>query len=1151
MSFFKTAFAAATFLGAALAHQDDVDDSCYVYTIVESAACIDTHVAQPTVLSIPGACTVTVDNVPSDVYTCVTLTTTKNPKPTLPPPITKVVVPQPVETEVVEYTTITVEIFTTYCPEPTVFTQGTKTYTVTEATTLTIEDCPCTYTAPVTKTTTSPPDDYYYTTITTDIFTTVCPEPTEFTHGTNTYTITEATTLTITDCPCTITHSVTSSLFAPTGSATATGVPGTATSPGDLPSGSATGLVPAATCSKVPPPAFTPPGTAECCTAYYTVVESATCGSIQIDFDITLEEFLALNRDLHLDCDNLQVGLAYCVLGQIEVCSGCPPCEGCPPLPSTSSVAILPSQSGFVPPIRPSVSITGSIPSEPSILSEASISVVQPTGSFTSAVPAPSCSSVIPPAPPAAGTTDCCTEYWIPEQGDPCANIEVAFGITLEELRALNPAIDSFCNNIIPGVAYCIEGEIEVCPGCPPCQGCPPLPGASSIALLPSGTSPAVPSGTGCAPVRPPTFPPPSTTTECCEYIVVGDADTCEGVLQTAGITLAQFRLLNPDVDENCFNLLRGVAYCVNGTPPPAPPLSSIVPSITAIPSAPTTAPSCAVTGALSSILGNGQPEVYCSSYLAIPGAASTQGPIEPSLTASPTFGGFATTTTPAAAASCTPDPPSETRLGTTQECCQWHVVVSGDYCPSLAAQYGLTFEQFQLLNPDIWCNCLNLLQSFAYCVAGNPSIAAPSDTCPAVSVSSTGLISPSATPTTGPTPPVCGPLGNGGICATGCCSAFGYCGTGPDYCEVDCSPEFSQNGACRASEASSIVEVLPSATPTNGPTPPICGPLAGGAVCGSGCCSSFGYCGVGPDYCGANCLSIYSEAGVCTGGEAVSSAPVISPSPSTFPTPPDCGPLGNLASCALGECCSSFGYCGTGADYCGAGCLSSFGACASPSSALTPAAAISSIAAFPAISSAGPAGPIVTFSPVEVSSACSCVLGLPTATASLLNSNNRVPGGVFAAKPQNPTLTFTSILTPTPTPLPSPAASPAPASNLTRLPNCDNPGTCGNFRSHVCGGACNNDDGLDGGICMGDSAGVGWCISRYSVCGVACATNADCASNICLLDSCCGSTCYSAATQELCLDPGAAPRLFARERTFASASMFNDDVQVVGDGPQ
>lgn len=44
------------------------------------------------------------------------------------------------------YTTITTTAITTYCPYATTLTQGGKTYTITEATTLTITDCPCTLT---------------------------------------------------------------------------------------------------------------------------------------------------------------------------------------------------------------------------------------------------------------------------------------------------------------------------------------------------------------------------------------------------------------------------------------------------------------------------------------------------------------------------------------------------------------------------------------------------------------------------------------------------------------------------------------------------------------------------------------------------------------------------------------------------------------------------------------------------------------------------------------------------------------------------------------------------------------------------------------------------------------------------------------------
>ncbi|KAI9836877.1 MAG: hypothetical protein M1819_001042 [Sarea resinae] len=54
------------------------------------------------------------------------------------------------------YTTEVVTAFTTYCPEATSLVHNNKTYTVTEATTLTITNCPCTVTKPLTSGTPAP-----------------------------------------------------------------------------------------------------------------------------------------------------------------------------------------------------------------------------------------------------------------------------------------------------------------------------------------------------------------------------------------------------------------------------------------------------------------------------------------------------------------------------------------------------------------------------------------------------------------------------------------------------------------------------------------------------------------------------------------------------------------------------------------------------------------------------------------------------------------------------------------------------------------------------------------------------------------------------------------------------------------------------------
>jgi len=67
-----------------------------------------------------------------------------------------------------------------------------------------------------------------YTTEVVTAYTTYCPAATQITHGGVTYTVTEATTLTITNCPCTITKPVSTSVYT---SCTSTPVPYSSVAP--------------------------------------------------------------------------------------------------------------------------------------------------------------------------------------------------------------------------------------------------------------------------------------------------------------------------------------------------------------------------------------------------------------------------------------------------------------------------------------------------------------------------------------------------------------------------------------------------------------------------------------------------------------------------------------------------------------------------------------------------------------------------------------------------------------------------------------------------------------------------------------------------------------------------------------------------------
>ncbi|XP_072150822.1 uncharacterized protein [Setaria viridis] len=136
---------------------------------------------------------------------------------------------------------------------------------------------------------------------------------------------------------------------------------------------------------------------------------------------------------------------------------------------------------------------------------------------------------------------------------------------------------------------------------------------------------------------------------------------------------------------------------------------------------------------------------------------------------------------------------------------------------------------------------------------------------------------------------PQCGSQGGGATCSNNlCCSQWGYCGLGGDYCGNGC-----QSGPCyttydkwkklyateaqvessREELAHTMATVKTAATMVMkvlvlglvllayagliAHAQPQCGSQGGGATCSNNlCCSQWGYCGLGGDYCGNGCQS-------------------------------------------------------------------------------------------------------------------------------------------------------------------------------------------------------------------------------------------------------------------------------------------------------
>ncbi|RDL39246.1 uncharacterized protein BP5553_03586 [Venustampulla echinocandica] len=144
---------------------------------------------------------------------------------------------------------------------------------------------------------------------------------------------------------------------------------------------------------------------------------------------------------------------------------------------------------------------------------------------------------VEPPAATASGTPDNCNQWHIAASGDTCDAIDSKYSITLAQLKAWNPSINSICSNIMVSFAYCVRVWIE--------------PSSSSTSATASPTlAPPAPTSSG-------------TSAACYKWHVDKTSDTCTSIAELYGIIVSRFRQLNRSLSTLCDNLIVGNAYCV------------------------------------------------------------------------------------------------------------------------------------------------------------------------------------------------------------------------------------------------------------------------------------------------------------------------------------------------------------------------------------------------------------------------------------------------------------------------------------------------------------------------------------------------------------------------------------------------------------
>ncbi|XWW92082.1 hypothetical protein V2A60_000004 [Cordyceps javanica] len=142
-------------------------------------------------------------------------------------------------------------------------------------------------------------------------------------------------------------------------------------------------------------------------------------------------------------------------------------------------------------------------------------------------------SYVTPPAPTPSGSTSNCYEWHVVVSGDDCSKIGTEYGLTLDQLRQWNPQLKADCSNLLLDDAYCVYGD-------------------SAATTLFSYATPPAPTPSG-------------TTDKCYQWHVVVSGDYCAKIESQFNITMAEFQSWNPQMNNDCTNLLLGEAYCVRG----------------------------------------------------------------------------------------------------------------------------------------------------------------------------------------------------------------------------------------------------------------------------------------------------------------------------------------------------------------------------------------------------------------------------------------------------------------------------------------------------------------------------------------------------------------------------------------------------------
>ncbi|KAL2125946.1 hypothetical protein VTI74DRAFT_2157 [Chaetomium olivicolor] len=273
------------------------------------------------------------------------------------------------------------------------------------------------------------------------------------------------------------------------------------------------------------------------------------------------------------------------------------------------------------------------------------------------------------------GIAENCDRFYKIRSGDQCDTIAASNGITVAQLRSWNTEINAACSNLWLDYYICTH-----------------VPGA----VAPSTTT------TAPTPSNSPTMP--GIAPNCDRFYRIKSGDQCDTIAASNGITVAQLRSWNTEINAACSNLWLDYYICTHVP-------GSVLPSTTSTAPAPSNSP--ALPGAVSNCnkwykiaSGDTCEKIAAKNTITVAQFRSWNTQINTSCN-NLWLDYYACVGVPGAA---TPMP------DIVSNCSRYYLVVSGDGCDSIAQKNGITVANFRRWNPYINSACTNLWANALVC---------------------------------------------------------------------------------------------------------------------------------------------------------------------------------------------------------------------------------------------------------------------------------------------------------------------------------------------------------------------------------------------------------------------------------------------------